>query len=85
MPASSKFTNEEFVIAWMKAYKNDLPSKWVADQLGISRFYVAEVAARLRKSGADLPSIKGNGRKSIRKADAEKLNALIKEIEESNG
>lgn len=51
-----KFTDKEFVNAWLK-HCNGGSYSVIADDLGVSRQYVEHYGAKLRKLGVKLPRI----------------------------
>jgi hypothetical protein len=66
-------TNEDFVKAWLEAYKQGKNQSWVAESLNTSRQRVSTKALYLRKKGVKLPKLVY----TTQAVQVSELNALI--------
>ncbi len=76
-PSRLKFTSEEFVIAWMKAYREEGTVQDIANELDCSKAHIQDTAKKFRRKGVKLPFLKVNG-VAVREINVDKLNKLLK-------
>jgi hypothetical protein len=79
--SASKMTTEEFVKAWMDAYRNNRSLKQLADQYHAHNSSMSARAGRLRQRGVNLPKLRhaNKGNKFAIRYDIEGLKKLTEE------
>jgi hypothetical protein len=75
-----KATEDEFVNAWLQAYRESRNRAWVAKQLGVMRQAVSLREADMRKRGVNLPDLPKRQQSS-----KDRLNEMIKRELEGRG